>query len=295
MKKHQLLEKAMRDYPAGTKLRPPACDESFESTGLFEIHEECGFANVLMNYSNRIDDVFVFLDGEWAETVKPSILDGKVAIQVKNEREFKLLMEHYESKGFKSFSGVGISRFFETYNITSNHGSISTHVRYGDEFSHCKQGYFEEQGYKIIPFADFAAEVGIKVPVFIMKSEDGVDLYEGDEYHRAYFDKAWVYDFCTDLKTNHAVNRKDQWAAEAKAFSTKEAAEAWIEEQNRPKHITVSPNSIVPIHVFAHRIEFGLNKIIGRSIGEYDVVGVTAQELEEVWSAYQQLKGASKP
>lgn len=37
MKKHKLLEKAMRDYPKGTKFVPPYLLSVYESTGVFVI------------------------------------------------------------------------------------------------------------------------------------------------------------------------------------------------------------------------------------------------------------------
>lgn len=80
------------------------------------------------------------------------------------------------------------------------------------------------------------------VPVKILTSEDGVDLHDGDNYHRVWLDDSrseWKYDFCTDLKDHHAVCRNDEFSAKAKAFSTKEAAQSWIDEQNKPQAIDV--------------------------------------------------------
>lgn len=212
------------------------------------------------------------------EPVKPSILDGKVAIQVNNEREFKLLMEHYEGKGWKWNGGQPIRGF----SIKKYPNSIAYHdkvLQYPD--SDCPAW---EEGYKTIPFSGFAAEVGIKVPKFIMKSEDGVDLYEGDDYHRAYFEKVWEYDFCTSLREAHAVNRKDELAKQAKAFSTKEAAESWIKEQNIRKEIIVSPESQYPVSV---------NKkealILCEGPNHKDNIRLQGHEIEKIYAAYKSL------
>lgn len=136
---------------------------------------------------NELEESFKGLAEAIEAELKPSILKGKVAIQVNNEREFKLLMEHYESKGFKTFNNNCNSKLFlDTYNITSKNGMLITHVAYGDGYGHSQAGYYDVHGYKIIPFADFALEMDIIAPVKIMVSEDGVDLYEGDNYCAAY-------------------------------------------------------------------------------------------------------------
>lgn len=170
--------------------------------------------------------------------VKPGLLDGKCAIQVTNEREFKLLMEHYNSKGWKSNSGDSPTDFPYWYN----------YINYGDKFFHNTLKNFEFSEHKIIPFKDFAAEVGIKVPVFVMKSEDGVYLYEGDYQYVAnqHEDNQWF------LLTNcRPIMKGDETPTWLRVFSTKEAAEKWIEEQNKPKEISLSNMPNLGIKVFA--------------------------------------------
>ncbi len=103
MKKFQLLEKAMRDYPAGTNVLPcfSLCEK--ETTGIYSLGDE----GVLCMTGNTQEDFYIFMYPEdWATVVPASILSGKCAIQVTNQREFKLLMEHYESKGWKNFSDL---------------------------------------------------------------------------------------------------------------------------------------------------------------------------------------------
>lgn len=172
--------------------------------------------------------------GEFTETIKPkSILEGKVAIDVEgNERYFKLLMNHYESKRWVSADGD------KPNDVKLELGS--PYFRYENHFGY-SLNYAVDNGYKIIPFSDFAKEVGIKIPEFVMKSEDGVDLYEGDGMYCAEFShNRWVYDdFCgfpysiaidSLVVTNPTVN---------KAFSTKEAAEKWIKEKDEPDYVEV--------------------------------------------------------
>jgi hypothetical protein len=168
-----------------------------------------------------------------------SILDGKVAIQVNNEREFKLLMDHYESKGWRSKLG-NVPTDTSVWYFMSDRKDYDNIFSYKNEFKRLsyKQPDFSpiELGYTIISFADFASEVGIKVPVFIMKSEDGVDLYEGEEYHGIGLDteSKWMYSGCYPLNSSNVSYLK---SGRAKAFSTREAAEKWISEMNKPKEI----------------------------------------------------------
>ncbi|WP_312697017.1 hypothetical protein [Sphingobacterium mizutaii] len=160
-----------------------------------------------------------------------SILEGKVAIQVGNEREFKLLMKHFKLKKWIPLSGDNtIHVEYETYRPHE--------VEYKDNFSYmCDSSTpfktFKDRGYTVITFSDFAAEAGIKVPEFFCKSEDGKDLFVSD--------KPWVpqriYN-CTEniiwedspwkiaILKHFPKNREENTFY----FSTQEAAEAWIAE-----------------------------------------------------------------
>jgi len=205
-----------------------------------------------------------------------SILDGKCAIQVSNEREFSLLMSHYESRGWK-WNGGDKPNISVTLEYPCN-------IEYANLFYHSIDNL--SNSYKIISFEDFASEIGIKVPVFILRSEDGVDLYEGDNYHRVYFKKVWEYDRCSDLKQHHAVNRKDEFASKAKAFSTREAAEDWISEMNKPKSILIAEESSYPVEVFNHEIVVKCKT----SHKHLDNIIISASELESIYKAYQSLQ-----
>lgn len=225
MKKHELIKHAYDNYQKGTKFTPPYMSTEYISTGIFNvlsdgdvemIHPETGKATVL-----------VMCGQEWAEIIpeNPSILDVKVAIQVNNEREFKLLMEHYEGKGWKWVEG---QEPFEYNSLFKFQYSLA----YKDQFH-------VDQVSPVIPFSDFAKEVGIEVPKFIMKSEDGVDMYEGDNVHWSINDahdagsQEWRYLYGTNINEGH-INLSGKGF---KVFSTKEAAKAWIKEQNKPASI----------------------------------------------------------
>lgn len=191
--------------------------------------------------------------------VSAGLLDGRVAIQVNNDMEFKLLMDHYKQKGWESITSQ------QPDEVVYKNFSYSPYISYNNKFNNPnsdigKGRYFKGVSYdiadyKIIPFTDFAAEVGINVPVFVMKSEDGVDLYEG--YKEVVFvtrknqetgiwddplQKCMAPDVCDKLKNEgHRV----------RGFSTKEASEKWIEEQNKPKEISLSNMPNLGIKVFA--------------------------------------------
>lgn len=175
--------------------------------------------------------------------VKPDLLSGKVAIEVNNEREFKLLMEHYESKGWSEHIKYNHPNFGTTHHI----------IEYSDGYLRIDESnIIATVQYKIISFSDFAAEVGIKVPVFVMTSEDGADLYSGMEMYGVKFNpslKIWALNgfhlegmpfVLTDAKCEPDEDFPYlTCSSRNKAFSTREAAEAWILEANKPKCIEV--------------------------------------------------------
>lgn len=216
---------------------------------------------------------------------KKSILSGKVAIQVNNEREFKLLMEYYEAKGWKSMSGTSYTYGKDVFIEDRKAGNLIT---YGNKFGFPWLGadyeWLKPENYTIIPFPDFASEVGIEVPVFVMLSEDGVDLYEGDKYFRAgrsgpYASGDYIIYETESLKKHHFVCC---YPDSDKAFSTKEAAEAWIKEQNKPKEITIQVEHDQQIIVRGNGFEHKEN-------GKY-IYQLSGRLLERVYEAYKFLQ-----
>ena len=229
-KKWELLKHAYDNYPKGTKFLSIAHKEKCISNGIFyfgAIDKE--------NILTEVDSIgrYVYIAGKWAEIIaeeKPkSILDGKVVIQVNNEREFKLLMEHFESKGWILNNGIKPTdqefsgKCWVTYKNRSD-------FKYREEYLDIT----------VIPFSEFAKEVSIEVPKFIMKSEDGVDLYEGDEYVYVLFAGGkWsisTSNFCGMYSYSFCIKERKT----SKAFHSKENALKWIDEQNKPKEIKAS-------------------------------------------------------
>jgi len=222
--------------------------------------------------NRSFDDRF---QGCFIKTKQPaSILSGKCAIQVNNEREFNLLMEHYESKGWKWYTGTSPidkepSLFF----------SYPNSIKYHDRFQHS----CTNKDYTIIPFADLAKEVGIKVPVFVLRSEDGVDLYEGDSYSHAY--KHTSEDIWSIGVSQPGLSKDSQALLnpkEVKAFSTREAAEKWITKKNKPKHAIVSLFTGMEAHVYAGEI---LIKDADRT-----VTTLHPSDLEDMLHTYKSLQ-----
>jgi len=108
--------------------------------------------NKLREALDQLEKAKQMLSKAIEESLKPtSILDGKFAIQVNNEREFKLLMEHYKSKGFVSEDNESLINCFNAY-------PYPTIIKYSCTPTH---GKVEIDGHKTIQFEDFAKEVGI--------------------------------------------------------------------------------------------------------------------------------------
>lgn len=178
----------------------------------------------------------MILENQAEDQPKKSILDGK-RIEVNNEREFKLLMDHYESKGWRWALGELPNEY--------NPKIFPCYIVYNNGFS-WRESALNFPKYSIVPFSDFAKEVGIKVPVFVMKSEDGVDLYEGDSAEwvvRHSINGIYRYLYNLTIDESHITG----CLAEGKyfLFSTKEAAEKWVKEKNEPEEIEVDSYGLI--------------------------------------------------
>ena len=273
MKKHQLLEKAMRDYPAGTIFKSaltPSFNKTHISSGIFEFNR--GSVACVINEERWF--VWYDLKDTWAEIVHPEpekagLLDGKCAIQVSNEREFKLLMDHYEGKGWKWCSGLKPNENVKV--------KFPTSIFYGNEF------YWDLcDGTNEVTFEDFAKEVGIDVPVYIMDSEDGVPLYHYDDYHWVHYNQnksTWIYREVVYNSAPSASNPAFCDPKNSKAFHSKEAAEAWIKEQNKPKEVIVKLHGGYTVRVEKDKATFAINNF-----------GITGEELEEIYQTYKSLQ-----
>ena len=168
-------------------------------------------------------DTCVFDNGKWA-AVKKSILDGKVAIQVNNGMERDAVNLYCKNK------------------ITSLRRGFPLFICLDGSGFHATAKECEKHSDEVVQFADFAKEVGIKVPVFVMKSEDGVDLYDVDECYNveikngiASLSKNLFKNLFPCLSSSYFITRPTEY----KAFHSKENALKWIEEQNKPKSKTI--------------------------------------------------------
>lgn len=272
MKKYQMLEKAMKDYPKGTKfISLFGCE--IESSGSFFID---GTGSVAENPSNC--NVHESETGKWAE-----IVNHKIAVRVENEKEFNALMKYYKSINIS----LGTNKGRNWGSWTGKPLCIQFHDNGATMYEEFAITDIEFKDYQIIPFSDFAKDKGIKLP--LMKSEDGVWLYEGDETHMVYPLEEYknkVFDYALHPKHNCITEPH-----RAKAFSTKQSASDWIEAQ-KPKDIIINANSAYPIIVYAK--PFLGNEYIHLDMskrGDYNGANLcfSIQELREAVKAYDSL------
>lgn len=226
--------------------------------------------NTLREALDKLEEAKEMLSKAIQNSLQPeSILSVKCAIQGSNEREFKLLMEHYEAKGWKWLDGHSPTDWTPE---ETRCGVYPILISFEDGFHYTVSNEIEDC--KTINFESFASEFGIKVPVFIMKSEDGVDLFEGDSYWRAGRCKPnatgdFVVFETEDLKSCHFVCC---YPDTDKAFSTRKSAEEWIKEQNKPKEFEVEFQA-GSLLVKSDRIEInGTVRVISREM-LLDIIG----------------------
>jgi len=225
MKKHELLKFAYDNYPKGTKFLNLTTGKENVSVGSFEVgtfgittsEEIDGGKTILCRYK----------DFKWAEIVNP-----KIAVKVENEKEFNALMKYYNRKGW--FTSDNMSPLSLKY-LKSD----CEIIEFNDNFSSVR---YSSDLYTVIPFSDFAKEHNIKLP--LLTSKDGVDLYEGSKYYQAVLSfgkwelNIWKSGNPWILESDDNVVLTPE---ENKAFSTKESALKWIEEQ-KPKKLEVKLN-----------------------------------------------------
>lgn len=122
---------------------------------------------------------------------------------------------------------------------------------------------------------------------FVMMSEDWVSLEEGDVYFGVYKDHGkYILDQSDDEATkgksiNHYLKVK-HLLGDYKVFSTKEAAEKWIEEQNKPKQVCISlfnPGSSAEVS----------KDVIMLNIDGYRL-GIKPSDIEDMLHAYKNIQ-----
>lgn len=229
MKKHELLKHAYDNYPKGVKFESTNGKE-YTSTGNFTCWQE-HFNNAShkmsvwrINESGRPEGMVY--DGEtkdWAEIVNP-----KIAVKVEKEKDFHALMKHYDGLGWEWNSGDKplVENEFLPLRVKSK-------ITFENYFSYYINSHKQ---YKEVSFPDFAKEHNIKLP--LIKSEDGVWLYEGDTYFMFDYDKGISGRF-DDFRgagfkaTSFPING---YKKQPVIFSDKKSALYWIEAK-KPKKI----------------------------------------------------------
>lgn len=113
---------------------------------------------------------------------------------------------------------------------------------YGSSYANVE--WFQDREYTIVEAEEFLRDNNIPIPSqkpvdnrtkLSFKTEDGYDLYEGDQVH-------WIMDTKIDPKpwVYQQLNGVGEWSLQYierdnRIFHSKENAEKYIEEQNRPK------------------------------------------------------------
>lgn len=266
-----LLERAEKDYPKGTVAKSALVGTQFTSAGAIIINEN---NSVYCTGEDRgAYLVYGSINDKWAEVVSS---EKPIAIKVNNEREYDLLMEHFESKDW-----VQSKKY-------AHHGFGAAHhiFEYKDYYQRIDESNFiATNQYNVIHLSD----IGIKVPVFVMTSEDGVPLYEGDNSYTALrVDGVWELD--RHYGEGEDFNRFDvanngmfSNTETERQFSTREAADLWIAEQNKPKDIRVEMDHDTHANVFTNGVEFFFEGHYGLSIN-----GIFLKEIFTAWQSLQQ-------
>lgn len=137
----------------------------------------------------------------------------KIAVKVENDKEFKALMKYYDSLGYN------------TTGFTKMNGYDYIFIDDCDCLSQCSKPHLNISNRLEITFSEFAKEHNIKLP--LITSEDGVDLFYGDQFYTYFSDKNTVYGpHVLQNLSSCLVNPSNR-----KAFNTKRAALDWIESQ----------------------------------------------------------------
>lgn len=222
MQKYKLLEKAMRDYPAGTIARFNGTLPDHTSTGIFRITDINHNGDIQVMANNGLDCFYA--DGVWATPIP--LLSGKNVVTVTNPRQFKILMDHYGEKGWKGIGGATAEYLYEYLNNSKYPKNISYHDRFE---SFVKGEEDEYQEYNITSFFEFAEFIGVDVPVFVLTSNDGVDMYVGDDCYLAFLDDSKMRYKNVPAVISHVIYSSE-------VFYSEDNAAKWIEEQTKIIH-----------------------------------------------------------
>lgn len=254
MKKYKLIKEAYDRFRPGSKV-------SFDGFMPFIVSGQYEVGKQTNNHIvDSVSQQTVYRDNVWAEIVDPGpelftfeVKDGvinytkiddpeegkvvipqaepeddisAILILVDNEKEYRFLMAFYEQKGYQWATKKAPNSL--PYN------SACRNIEFKPKFSAMTDGTAKEQERMVMLYDTFAGENNL--PRWILSTEDGIPMYGGDNYYEAsqYFNKKkWsVHDIPYRLHRGcRVVTNRDT----SKAFNTKEAAEAWVNEQNKIK------------------------------------------------------------
>lgn len=162
-------------------------------------------------------------NGNYIHTDQEPMKIQDLAVKVDSLREANFVTNHI---GAKQFDGHIIGQYIgeETCVIYLDLPFDSGYAEYGTLDTLIP-------GYTAVDFEFWTAQVGLDVPDFVMTSEDGVDLYEGDRGVEVINADEWV------IGKNHIISSgsPDYFSKCRLCFKNREAAEEFIIQQNKPK------------------------------------------------------------
>lgn len=124
---------------------------------------------------------------------------------------------------------------------------------------------------------------------FIMKSEDGVDLYSNDPLFTVRYNRGGECKWNDPLQkvmSSEVSNILLHDTEDVKGFYSKQAAQSWVDQKNKPHFITVAKDSQYPVEVYNDRIRIKCNGSENHS----DNIIIRESELKEIYEAYYSLR-----
>ena len=214
-------------------------------------------------YHDDKSGIWLCYKGKWAEIIEEpkSILYGAVAVSFSNQKQLEAICKYNKVKLRVSFEDISKNYGYQPYATLQSYWSF------------CDKKYYTNAGYKCISFEEFAKEAGIQVPKLMGKTEDGVDLYLGDEYYHVWFHDFYETNKWDLLRATPYVLSHDGFLSTPtdKVFASKEKAIEWCEKANRPKEkfyaiMRNAGNNLYPTEIFDTEKELNeaVNKISKR-------------------------------
>jgi len=229
MKKHELIKHAYDNYHKGTKCISAASATKFICSGIFDVDDN---GNIFDDSNGYIIYTARSGDSKWARIIND---DSCPEIVIISEDGVDL----YEGDSFwwtmKASDGWFLMKHdeieYDTTEFVFNHNHKMTLVIKEPETN--KAFYAKEAALAYIEKHNKSKEADNRV--FVMKSDDGVDLYVGDISFVPQLSDEYTYDGeITEFDVVFS-SRNDK----SKRYSTREAAQKWVDEQNKQKSVLV--------------------------------------------------------